>query len=409
MNKKVIKFSKLFLPLVIISVVILSFGIFGFFTKGLNLGLDFKAGLIQDIKIAPTALELTYIGAASVSIELSDIDLKVIISGVGEENETRTFMYGKYRTLGELTKELQTIDGLTAILKAPENTLSEGLLANSASSNVLSQITYRLHYNNPNADIISVEQIRDSLAEINDVSVKETGNANSNTFQIRVGDSGEDPEASQSIQNTIQTNLNVTFGKENTLVLKTDFIGAQFSTTLAVQAAILVLGTLLLILLYAIVRFKWDFALGAVLAIIHDALIMLTFIVWTRLEFNATMIAAILTIIGYSINDTVVVLDRVRENIPLLKSKQFTPILDISLTETLSRTIITTVTTLLAVVSLYVFTTGSMKDFALALIVGMISGVYSTIFITGAFIAFARRNWQPSDEERKSQTIAIEY
>lgn len=409
MNKKVIKFSKLFLPLVIISVVILSFGIFGFFTKGLNLGLDFKAGLIQDIKIAPTALELTYIGAASVSIELSDIDLKVIISGVGEENETRTFMYGEYRTLGELTKELQTIDGLTAILKAPENTLSEGLLANSASSNVLSQITYRLHYNNPNADIISVEQIRDSLAEINDVSVKETGNANSNTFQIRVGDSGEDPEASQSIQNTIQTNLNVTFGKENTLVLKTDFIGAQFSTTLAVQAAILVLGTLLLILLYAIVRFKWDFALGAVLAIIHDALIMLTFIVWTRLEFNATMIAAILTIIGYSINDTVVVLDRVRENIPLLKSKQFTPILDISLTETLSRTIITTVTTLLAVVSLYVFTTGSMKDFALALIVGMISGVYSTIFITGAFIAFARRNWQPSDEERKSQTVAIEY
>lgn len=409
MNKKVIKFSKLFLPLVIISVVILSFGIFGFFTKGLNLGLDFKAGLIQDIKIAPTALELTYIGAASVSIELSDIDLKVIISGVGEENETRTFMYGEYRTLGELTKELQTIDGLTAILKAPEDTLSEGLLANSASSNVLSQITYRLHYNNPNADIISVEQIRDSLAEINDVSVKETGNANSNTFQIRVGDSGEDPEASQSIQNTIQTNLNATFGKENTLVLKTDFIGAQFSTTLAVQAAILVLGTLLLILLYAIVRFKWDFALGAVLAIIHDALIMLAFIVWTRLEFNATMIAAILTIIGYSINDTVVVLDRVRENIPLLKSKQFLPILDISLTETLSRTIITTITTLLAVVSLYVFTTGSMKDFALALIVGMISGVYSTIFITGAFIAFARRNWQPSDEERKSQTIAIEY
>ena len=115
-----------------------------------------------------------------------------------------------------------------------------------------------------------------------------------------------------------------------------------------------------------------------------------------------------MTIIGYSINDTVVVLDRVRENIKLLKVKNIKELLDISQSEMLSRTIITTVTTMLATVSLFVFTTGSMKNFALALIVGMLSGVYSTIYIAGAFIALARRNWKPSAEEKKSQVKEIE-
>ena len=184
-------------------------------------------------------------------------------------------------------------------------------------------------------------------------------------------------------------------------VIKTDFIGSQFSSTLVLQAIVLVAATLLLIWLYSTIRFHWDFALGAVLAIIHDALIMVAFITWLGLEMNSTMIAAILTIIGYSINDTIVVLDRVRENIKTVKVTKFSDLLDISQTEILGRTVITTVTTLLAVFSLYFFTTGSMKEFALALIVGMISGVYSTIMIASAFIALVRRNWKPSDEEKK--------
>jgi preprotein translocase subunit SecF len=114
------------------------------------------------------------------------------------------------------------------------------------------------------------------------------------------------------------------------------------------------------------------------------------------MEFSTTILAAILTIIGYSINDTIVVLDRVREDMQIIDTsvKKFTEILDRAQTEILSRTIFTTFTTMLAVVALYIFTTGSMKDFALALIIGMISGVYSTIYITGAFIALTRRNWK---------------
>jgi preprotein translocase subunit SecF len=165
----------------------------------------------------------------------------------------------------------------------------------------------------------------------------------------------------------------------------------------------LVLATLALIWLYATIRFKWDFALGAVLGIIHDALIMVTVLAWTQMEFNSITIAAILTIVGYSINATVVVLDRIRENIRLVKTKNFVDIINLSQTESFSRTIITTLTTMLAVLALYIFTSGSMKDFAFALLVGMVSGAYSSIFISSAFIAFTRRKWVASEEEKKTQ------
>jgi len=129
-----------------------------------------------------------------------------------------------------------------------------------------------------------------------------------------------------------------------------------------------------------------QFALGSVLAIIHDAIIMVGFIVWTRMEFNTTSIAAILTILGYSINDTIVIFDRIREDRKLDPGSKLSEILDRSITETLGRTFITTITTMLAVLSLYLFTSGSIKDFALALLVGMVSGTYSTIFIATGFV-----------------------
>ena len=170
----------------------------------------------------------------------------------------------------------------------------------------------------------------------------------------------------------------------------------------------MVVCSLALIWLYATIRFKWDFALGAVIAIVHDALIMLTFMIWTQMEFTSITLAALLTIIGYSINDTVVIFDRVRENIKSVKCNSMVELLDLSQTENLGRTLITTLTTMLAVSSLYIFASGSIKDFALALLVGMVSGVYSTIFIAGAFVSLTRKNWKPSDEEKKSQVVKID-
>ncbi len=153
---------------------------------------------------------------------------------------------------------------------------------------------------------------------------------------------------------------------------------------------------ILLIWLYAAIRFHWDFALGSVIALLHDTLIMLTFICWSGMEFSTTVLAAVLTIVGYSINATVVILDRIRYNLKMMPEvKSFNEILNKSLSDTFVRSILTTVTTLMAVVSLYVFTTGSIKDFSLALIVGLISGIYSSIFISSAFISLSRKNWKP--------------
>ena len=406
MNKKVIHFSKGFVPCVILSVLLILSGIFVLITKGLNLGIEFKAGLLEDIRIAPTALELTYSGPANVSVQVTGIGMTVIVSGVGAENASYEIPYVRYRTVAEVASALNDIAGVNAVVRSAPDQTAVDLFANSESSSLLGTSPFRLHYIGAATRDYSAEDVRSALSSMNDVSVKMVGDSKSNSFQIRAGDDGSDPEASKKIQQAIASRLSSAFGEDMIAVIKTDFIGSQFSSSLVLQSIILVAATLLLIWLYSTIRFRWDFALGAVLAITHDALIMIAFIAWTGLEMNSTMIAAILTIIGYSINDTIVVLDRVRENMKTVKVTKFTELLNLSQTEILGRTVITTVTTLLAVFALYIFTSGSMKEFALALIVGMISGVYSTIMIASAFIALVRRNWKPSDEEKKSAAFS---
>lgn len=406
MSKKVIHFSKGFVPCVILSVLLILSGIFVLITKGLNLGIEFKAGLLEDIRIAPTALELTYSGPANVSVQVTGIGMTVIVSGVGAENASYEIPYVRYRTVAEVASALNDIAGVNAVVRSASDQTAVDLFASSESSSLLGTSPFRLHYIGAATRDYSAEDVRSALSSVNDVSVKMLGDSKSNSFQIRAGDDGSDPEASKKIQQAIASRLSSAFGEDMIAVIKTDFIGSQFSSSLVLQSIILVAATLLLIWLYSTIRFRWDFALGAVLAITHDALIMIAFIAWTGLEMNSTMIAAILTIIGYSINDTIVVLDRVRENMKTVKVTKFTDLLDLSQTEILGRTVITTVTTLLAVFALYIFTSGSMKEFALALIVGMISGVYSTIMIASAFIALVRRNWKPSDEEKKSAAFS---
>lgn len=217
-------------------------------------------------------------------------------------------------------------------------------------------------------------------------SVKSAGGENS--YQIRT-------ESGESVENAVKAALSEKYGSENVVVEQSQSISAQFSKSLIRDSIVLVLATLVLIFAYTLFRFKWDAALGSVIAVIHDALIMISFFSWSQLEFTTTSIAAILTIIGYSINATVVILDRVRSDMKIVEAKSFKDILNSSLTSTLSRSVITTVTTLFAVLSLVVFTTGDIKNFAIALVVGLISGCYSSLFIAGAFISLVRKNWKP--------------
>jgi preprotein translocase subunit SecF len=240
---------------------------------------------------------------------------------------------------------------------------------------------------------ISADDVRQALISQKEVEVKEigsTGKGNQKTFQIRFGTADK---AKSEIQiSALLHDLYNAFGKENVQEISTDYIGSQFSTTLIKNTIVLVLATIVLIWLYALVRFHWDYAFGAIIALIHDSFIMMTFVVWSRMEFTTTTIAAILTIIGYSINATVVILDRLRENVKKFPDeKDFMYLLNKSLSETLSRSIITTVTTMFASVSLFIFTTGSIKDFASALNIGLISGCYSSIYISSGFIALMNK------------------
>lgn len=400
--KRVIRFSRFFIPALIISAVILISGVYRLFTVGINFGIDFKPGLMQDIRIAETAFTLKYTGTSSVSIDTSAQGLDLIVSGLGSDKTTHHFGYVQYKTAGELTKALDAIPGIDASLKIPANTPVIDLFTSSSVSRSLSSNLTPV-YIADTKQVHGIEDVRAALQSISDIAVKSIGAASDNSFQIRMGDDGSDPEMSKKTQEFIYSLLGERFGSDKIAVIKTDFVASQFSKTLVLQSIILVLATLALIWLYATIRFKWDFALGAIIAIIHDALIMLTILAWTQMEFNSITIAAILTIVGYSINATVVVLDRIRENIRLVKTKNFVDIINLSQTESFSRTIITTLTTMLAVLALYIFTSGSMKDFAFALLVGMVSGAYSSTFISSAFISFTRRKWVASEEEKKTQ------
>ena len=398
--KKIIHFSKAYIPCVILSCAIIVLGIVSVFTRGINYGIDFKPGLIQEVRIVPPVISLTYEGAANVTVETASSGVTLVVTG-SSENDTIHFYYGQNPTIDAMVSSLNSVDGVkaTALVSGSESAI--GMFTNSEVSAVLSNTPFSL-FRASEKPLATVDQVRDSLSGISDISVKETGTGSDVAFQIRAGDDGKDKEIRNTRKTQVYNALAGRFGKENIAVVKTDFIGSSFSQKLVLGSIVLVLATLGLICLYASIRFKWDLAIAAVLAIIHDALIMVSFVTFTQMEFSSITVAAILTIIGYSINDTVVVLDRIRENIKVSGIKSFKEIWDLSQSEMLSRTIITTVTTLLAVLSLFIFTTGSMKDFALALMVGMISGVYSTIYIAGSFACLCRRNWKPSDEVKQT-------
>lgn len=227
--------------------------------------------------------------------------------------------------------------------------------------------------------------------------VKEAGSS----FQIRTG-------ASDNAESQITQALETKFGQNKVAVEQSQSISAQFSSSLIKSSIILVLATLVLIFIYCVIRFEWDFALASVIALIHDALIMISFLSFSGLEFTTTSIAAILTIIGYSINATVVILDRVRSDLKTSDTEDFTQIINSALTGTLSRSVITTVTTLFAVLSLVFYTTGDIRNFAIALVVGLISGCYSSIYITSGFINFVRKHKKSGKISSKAKIIKLE-
>lgn len=385
--KRVIQFHKASLPATIVSLVLLVIGLAGLLTMGLNMGVDFQAGLNQSVRLAIPAAELRYTGSGTPVMSIGEDVLSVVFSGAEVEARTATWNLGTVGTLSDLAAAMKT-EGIDMSIRDGAG-LSADLLVPTYQGNFSLGPSPVLVHREPKSAAEafgSIEAVRQAVSPLGSISVQSIGPESSMQYMIRVSDDGQDRGFSEKMPPMIRAALETEFGSGRVVVIKTDYVGARFSKDLADSAWKLTLFTSLAILAYATIRFKMQYALGAVLAIMHDGLIMVGFMVWTRMEFNTTSIAVILTILGYSINDTIVIFDRVREERKLDSASKLSHVLDKAITETLSRTFITTITTMLAVLSLYLFTSGSIKDFALALLVGMVAGTYSTIFIATGFV-----------------------
>ena len=231
-----------------------------------------------------------------------------------------------------------------------------------------------------NDNKINVSSLRDNLSQMNlgDVSVKKFGN--DTDFLIKF-----ENNENKNVIEEIKKNLDKSFGN-NFNFRRVENVGPKVSAELLKSGVIAISVALALMLIYIWIRFEWQFSLGAILALFHDVIVTLGLFSLLGLEINLSIIAAVLTIVGYSMNDTVVIFDRVRENLRKYADIKIFELTNISINETLSRTLITSITTLLALLSIFFFGGEILKGFSLAMIFGVIFGTYSSIYIANTVL-----------------------
>ena len=226
-----------------------------------------------------------------------------------------------------------------------------------------------------------LETLRNKIAEVNkgDFSIQALDNSNNN-YLIKVELNETIDNDQEELINLIKNTFKKQFG-EQIDYRRVEYVGPTVSKELVYTGIIAIIVAIISMLIYIWFRFELPFALGAVIALVHDTVLTVGMFSLTSLEFNLSTVAAILLIIGYSMNDTVVVYDRIRENLKKFRRMEIIKLLNKSINETLSRTINTTATTILALVALYLFGGNIIKDFSLAMIWGIIIGTYSSILI----------------------------
>ena len=251
-------------------------------------------------------------------------------------------------------------------------------------------------------ETIDISSIRQSFKKMNlgDVNVKKFGNKTDFLIKFEKKD---------------EKNINFISDIKNKLVLdignsfsfrRVENVGPKVSSELLKSGVIAILMSLSAMMIYIWLRFEWQFSLGAIFALIHDVIITLGFFSILNLEINLSIVAAVLTIVGYSMNDTVVIFDRVRENLKKYSSKKINEITNLSINETLSRTIITSLTTLLALVSIFIFGGEILKGFSFAMILGVIFGTYSSIYIANPILEYLNVSHRTIVKEEKNENFS---
>ena len=238
--------------------------------------------------------------------------------------------------------------------------------------------------------------IRDVLKnmQLGDVNVKKFGK--DGDFLIKVEQKNDNNKLIPEIKKNLSDNLN-----SDVNFRRVENVGPKVSTELLQSGIMAITLSLAAMLFYIWIRFEWQFSIGSIVALFHDVIITLGIFSLLSLEINLSIIAAVLTIVGYSMNDTVVIYDRIRENLGKFHRLDISDIANLSINETLTRTIITSVTTLLALFSIFILGGEILRGFSFAMILGVLIGTYSSIFVASPILKFFKVSYKTIEKEEE--------
>ena len=274
-------------------------------------------------------------------------------------------------------RKITTIMSIILIMASTLSLMSKGLnLGIDFTGGIQIEITFEA--------APDIENVRSNLASggYDDAIVQNSGSSQDLMVRIPPRDGVTNKKVGEDVKGMLQASNN------SVTVKSSEYISAQVGEELTEQGGLAMIFALIMIMIYIVFRFQWKFSIGAVLALIHDVMITLGIFSFFQLTFDLSVLAAILAVVGYSLNDTIVIYDRIRENFRSMRTAETLTILNSAITQTIKRTIITSSTTLLVLLSLFVFGGSSLEGFSIALIVGVLIGTYSSIFVASTSIFY---------------------
>ncbi len=374
-----INFIKIKNITVVLSVLVILFGLWNIFgprnlplgvmtPRGFNLGIDFQGGVSQSVVIY-SGIPIDKVREFSIESGLGDNVQEVILNEKTRIGKSQSFMIK------------------TNIKESEKKMIDERKVKDAEYTEVKFLQERKVKFFN------LVEKFTQSQFEVDREALKRAGYSTYNA-ETGYGVSGEIVSMSNESKAVL----------ENVAITSSNTVSSTYSETLRSQAFWLIGFVLAVMLIYVTIRFKFEFAIGAVVALIHDTVIMIGFISFFGVELDMTVVAGILTLIGYSINDTIVVFDRIRENYEVMKGSHAKVIINGSINQTLSRTVVTSLTTLLSVAALYFFGGPTIHGFSFVLFWGIIVGTYSSIFIASPIVYL----WDKSLGKEKAKYKKLE-
>jgi preprotein translocase subunit SecF len=350
--------------------VVISIGVFVVkqASDSINWGIDFAGGTVIDLEFD------------------GDVDIGKVrdtVRGLGYEKNViqRAVFTGK----GKKVEYMIRVERIAILSKADAERLETGLRQEFGAKlqefrfDEDSGDQFELRFNsavteNEIANALKGQAKRLGKPELTDVTMRKQGKDDQIRFAVLMS----------GVSTQIEKAMKKTFANEKPRVRKVEFVGPQVGSKLRTDGILAMIYAIAGILIYVAFRFNLQFAPGAVLALAHDSIIVIGLFAVLGLEFNLTFVAAILTVIGYSVNDTIVVYDRIRENMTRVRNQAMEKVVNTSLNEVLNRTLLTSLTTLMALTGLLVMGFGEIRDFAIAMTMGVVIGTYSSIYVAGS-------------------------